>query len=96
LIPGIPHTLCLRLGLPDLAQVSLALCFEGRIDTPAGRLRLDWTDANHRSIRPTRLGAILHVGSKPWRLSQLFFDLCEAVDGFNAAEGRELEGRIAG
>ena len=94
-VPGLPHTLCLRLGLPDLAQVSLALRFEGRIDTPTGRLRLDWTDENHRSIRPSRRGAILVVGSKQWRLSQLFYELCEAAHGFNATEGHECEERIA-
>jgi len=75
-IAELPHALALIVGLPDLARVALALRFDGRFDSPEGRLRLDWMDADHRPVTPRRRGAILMIGDRAGRLTQTLFGLC--------------------
>ena len=94
-VASLSQVLCKRFSLPDLAQTSIALKFDGRIDSPAGRLILEWQDENYRAIRPERRGTIIDIGGKAWRLSPLFFELCESADAFNATRGQSVEQRIA-
>ena len=95
-VAGLPQTLADRLGMPELARVSLALQFDGRIDTPEGTIRLRWADANHRQVRPKRDGAFLRIGAdEPVRLTETLYRLCEAVDGFDATRNAPIEARIA-
>lgn len=94
-IAELPHALALNFGLPDLARVALALRFEGRIDSPEGRLRLDWMDATHRPVTPRRQGAFLMIGDRVGRLTQTLFELCAGADGFNATVGKDIDTRIA-
>ena len=86
--------LCTRFNLPELARLSVALQFNGRINSADGHLGLEWHDENFRVARPTRRGVIVEIGDEPWRLSPLFFELCEAVDGFNATRGQSGDQRI--
>lgn len=83
-----------RLGLPDFGQVSLDLTFEGRVESPEGRIRCDWRDGRQRPIHPTRTGLILTFGDTRSRLSVALLDLVEAVDAYNAGQGADLEARV--
>ena len=94
-VASLSQLLCARFGLPDFAQVCVALKFEGRINSSDGHLDLEWQDENYRVIRPRRRGAIVEIGDKPWRLSPMFFELCESADAFNATRGQSIEQRIA-
>ena len=94
-IAELPHALALSIGLPDLARVALTLRFEGRINSPEGRLRLDWMGVDHRPVTPRRQGAFLTVGDRAGRLTQTLFELCTGADGFNGTVGKDIETRIA-
>lgn len=83
------------LGLPPLGAFSLSLQFEGRMETPDGRIRMRWSDANYKSGDVERKGAILRIGKEVGRLSETFYRLSEAIDRFNATAGSEIEARIA-
>jgi hypothetical protein len=95
IVASLSQRLCTRFRLPDMAQVCVALKFEGRIDSTDGHLDLEWQDENYRVIRPRRRGAIIEIGDMPWRLSPMFFELCESADAFNATRGQSIEQRIA-
>lgn len=71
-VASLPQVLCTRFNLPELARLSVALQFNGRIDSADGHLGLEWHDENFRVARPTRRGAIVEIGDEPWRLSPLF------------------------
>ena len=94
-IAELPHALALSIGLPDLARVALTLRFEGRIDSPEGRLRLDLMGVDHRPVTPRRQGAFLTVGDRAGRLTQTLFERCKGADGFNGTVGKDIETRIA-
>jgi hypothetical protein len=94
-VAALPPILANPLGLPPLGAFSLALQFDGRIDTPDGRIRMRWSDANYNSAGVERHGAILHVGKEVGRLSKTFYLLSEAIDRFNTTAGGEIEARIA-
>lgn len=99
----LPHTVVASLspalgeslGLPPLGAFSLALQFDGRMETPEGRIRMRWSDANYRSGDVERQGAILRIGKEVGRLSETFYRLSESIDHFNATAGAEIEARIA-
>ncbi len=90
-----PAFLCDQLGLPSLGAFSLALQFDGRMETAEGRIRMRWSDANYNSFGAERVGAILRIGEKAGRLSQTLFELAEAADRFNATAGGEIDARIS-
>jgi superfamily II DNA or RNA helicase len=83
------------INLPPLAAVSLRLGFEGRVESPGGAIRLRWSDRDYREIRPERTGLLLAWGVERARLSASLFRLVEAVDAYNATQGRPLEERVA-
>ena len=83
------------LGLPSIGVFSLSLQFEGRMETPDGRIKMRWSDANYKSADVERQGAILRIGKEVGRLSETFYRLTEAVDRFNATAGGEIDARIA-
>ena len=94
-VAALPPALAAALGLPPLGAFSLALQFDGRMETPEGRIRMRWSDANYRSSEVERNGAILRIGKEVGRLSETFYRLSEAIDHFNSAAGGEIEARIA-
>ena len=83
------------LGLPSIGAFSLSLQFEGRMETPDGRIKMRWSDANYKSAGVERQGAILRIGKEVGRLSETFYRLSEAIDRFNATAGGEIDARIA-
>jgi superfamily II DNA or RNA helicase len=95
LVADLPSALADQLGLPPLGAVSLEMRFEGRIETPEGRIRVRWADANYRSGDVVRTGAILRISKEIGRLSDRFYRLAEAIDRFNATAGGDIEARIA-
>lgn len=94
-IANLPNALAADIGLPVLESSSLALEFDGRIDTPEANIRVRWFDANNRPIPATRQGAFLRIGAEYRRLSQPLFKIAEAVDAFNETVGAALESRVA-
>jgi hypothetical protein len=83
------------LGLPSIGAFSLSLQFEERIETPDGRIKMRWSDANYKTAGVERQGAILRIGKEVGRLSETFYRLSEAIDRFNATAGGEIDSRIA-
>jgi superfamily II DNA or RNA helicase len=94
-VADLPQSLSSRFKLPEIANVSVTLRFEGRIDTSQGKLSLAWSDADGRPITPQRFGALLEIGGRPARLTRVLYDLCEGAEAFNATAGGHVEKRIA-
>ncbi len=84
-----------RIDLPPLARVSATLAFDDRVESPTGRIRIRWYDANTRPLSATRCGAFAKVGQEFGRLTRAVFQLTEAIDGYNASIGKPAEERIA-
>lgn len=84
-----------RIDLPPLARVSATLAFDDRVESPTGRVRIRWYDANTRPLSATRCGAFVKVGQGFGRLTEAVFELTEAIDGYNASLGKPAEERIA-
>ncbi|MCV0394849.1 MAG: DEAD/DEAH box helicase [Rhizobiaceae bacterium] len=92
---ALPTSIADRIDLPPLARVSATLAFDDRVESPAGRIRIRWYDANTRPLTATRCGAFVKVGQEFGRLTGAVFQLTEAIDGYNASVGKPAEERIA-
>ena len=55
---------CGGLGLPPPVPLGLTIALDGRIETPAGALRLRWSDRRGREVRPVRTGLLLQWGEQ--------------------------------
>lgn len=92
---ALPASMALRINLPPLARMSATLAFDDRVESPTGRIRIRWYDANTRPLVATRCGAFVKVGQELVRLTEAVFQLAEAIDGYNASLGKPAEDRIA-
>ncbi|MBV1700624.1 MAG: DEAD/DEAH box helicase [Hyphomicrobiales bacterium] len=79
----IPGALAEKIGFPSLAATSLSMRMDGRFDSLDAQIRINWSDGQHRSISPRRVGAFLVVGGKPMLLSAIYYELVDAVERFN-------------
>jgi hypothetical protein len=61
----IPASIANQLNMPALSLLSVTLTFDGRVDTPDGRIRARWFDEQTRSVTPKRIGAFVVVGARP-------------------------------
>jgi hypothetical protein len=91
---GLPASIADILRMPGLARLSATLSFEDRIDSPTGRIRVRWYDANTRPVLGTRAGAFVTVGEDTGRLTGALFRLTEAIESYNASAGQPIEARI--
>ena len=91
---ALPASIARTLGMPPLARLSATLSFEDRIDSPTGRIRVRWYDANTRPVLGTRTGAFVTVGEETGRLTGALFRLTEAIESYNASAGQPIEARI--
>lgn len=94
-VAALPSSVAEAVGLPPLANLSVTVSFEGIMTDPAARIRTRWYDADTRWVRMEREGAVAKWGPRGGRLSQALFELSEAVDAYNATQGRDAEERIA-
>jgi superfamily II DNA or RNA helicase len=92
---ALPASIAAIVSLPGLARLSATLSFEGRIDTPDGRIRVRWYDPNTRPVLATRTGAFVSVGEETGRLTPILLALTEAIDAYNATVGQPIETRIS-
>lgn len=83
------------LGLPPLMEATLTLRAEGRIDMPLFRLQLQIEpfDQAHPWLVYGRVGALLFVGERQYRLSLQQWRVFEAADAILRA-GRDVAGRL--
>jgi hypothetical protein len=91
---ALPASIASTLGIPPLARLSATLSFEDRIDSPIGRIRIRWYDANTRPVLGARTGAFVTVGEDTGRLTGALFRLTEAIDAYNGSAGQAIEDRI--
>lgn len=94
-VAALPSGFASQLGLPPLGAFSLTMQFDGRIDSPDGRIRVRWSDANYRSHDVERTGAMMRIGKECGRLSDVLYRLAESIDHFNSTAGSAMEARIA-
>ncbi len=82
-------------GLPSYMDATLTLRAEGRIDLPAFRLhvQLEPFDQAHPWLVYGRVGALLFVGERQYRLTFQQWRVFEAVDAVQRA-GRDIAARL--
>ncbi|MER9800920.1 DEAD/DEAH box helicase [Mesorhizobium sp. M0142] len=90
----LPAKMAFALGFPPIANVTLTLSVEGRIETPDGRIRLVWQDRNLRRTTPTILGPFVTIAGTAGRLTAPVYKLVRAVDAYNHSHGQPGEARI--
>lgn len=81
------------LSLPGAPPFAMHLEHDGTFDQPAFRFALTWR-RNFQPVTAQRTGSILKVGQHSYRLSEPMYQLCEAVDAFNAAPPEQVEARF--
>jgi superfamily II DNA or RNA helicase len=92
---SLPAGIADAIGFPPPAALALSVALDGRIEAPAGLLRLRWTDRWGREVRPVRKGLLLEWGGQAGRLTQSLLRLVEAVDSYNQTNGQDVEQRIS-
>ncbi|WGS18960.1 MULTISPECIES: DEAD/DEAH box helicase [unclassified Bradyrhizobium] len=92
---SLPGRICDALGFPPPAALGLSIALDGRIETPAGLLRLRWTDKWGREVRPERAGLLLQWGEQVGRLNATLFRLVDAIGTYNGTIGSDFERRVS-
>ncbi|WP_119390614.1 DEAD/DEAH box helicase [Taklimakanibacter lacteus] len=91
---SLPEAIAAEINLPEVAPLSVTLSFRGLVEEPNSQIQMDWRDRSVRQVRPMRTGTVLTWGNMSGRLTKPLFDLVNAVDLFNASQGRDAEVRI--
>ena len=81
------------LGLPGAPPYTALLEHIGTFDQADFRFALSWR-SGHNSVVAHRIGSILRVGGRDYRLDIQLFQLCEAIDAFNAEPPHRTEERF--
>ena len=95
-IAAITDALARDLGLPPPVPFILDLQHSGRIDEVGFCFRVQWRDAGQRVVIGTqRVGSILTVGDRTYRIPDPQFTLVESADAFNSAPAESRDSRLA-
>ncbi|NLG69696.1 MAG: hypothetical protein GX496_09095, partial [Firmicutes bacterium] len=85
-VAGLTDSEARALGLPEPAPLTLRIDSEGRVGDCDFRIGYRWVDGRGRVVYPKpRVGALLPVGTRQYRLPDPVFSLVELIDCFQAA-----------
>jgi len=91
----LPSGIAAKMGLPEIAPLMVDVSFHGAISDDASRIDTDWRETSYGRITPARSGIEIRWGAKTGRLTAPLYRLLEAIDGYNATDGKDLTGRVA-
>ncbi|MET0968109.1 MAG: hypothetical protein ABWY18_02805, partial [Tardiphaga sp.] len=90
----LPGSIADTINLPPLSKWHATLGFDGRIDSPDGAVRIQWSDARNRPVTVKRTGAFVTAADETTRLTAAVFRLVAAIDAFNDTAGSSAEARV--
>lgn len=93
-VAGFSSGIATQLGLPEIAPLFVDVSFHGAISDETSRIATDWRETSYGRITPTRLGIEIRWGARTGRLTAPLYRLLEAIDGYNATDGKDLDARV--
>jgi hypothetical protein len=90
----LPSGLASKMGIPEIAPLIVDISFHGAISDEKSRIEVEWRETSYGRITPTRSGIEVHWGERSGRLTAPLYRLLEAIDGYNAAFGQEIDARV--
>lgn len=91
----LPAGVASLLRLPEIAPLLVDIAFHGAISDESSRIETEWRETSYSRISPTRSGIEIRWGERSGRLSEPLLRLLDAIDGFNAAAGKDIDARVA-
>ncbi|CAO4164050.1 DEAD/DEAH box helicase [Methylorubrum populi] len=91
----LPAGVASLLRLPEIAPLLVDIAFHGAISDESSRIETEWRETSYSRISPTRSGIEIRWGERSGRLSEPLLRLLDAIDGFNAAPGKDIDARVA-
>lgn len=90
-----PGSVSHRLGLPELAPLSLNLTLRGRIESPDGQIEMRWTDDDFREVTPIILGLVVRFAGREGRLTPRLAAVQTAIAHYNSTLGEDTGSRLS-